>query len=245
MSLRLSRRSAAAAASACSRPLWLIDLDNTLHDASWTLMGEINRRMTRYIVDQLGVDEAEASALRQTYWHRYGATLLGMVRHQGTDPHDFLAKTHPAPDELAAFLKFERGLASRIARLRGERWLLTNAPRVYTHRLLESMRIARLFDRLICIEDMRAMGQLRPKPSTWLWRRLIQIADRAPSQITLIDDSAENLLGAHRAGMRTARVWVSKTLRDRTRAQLRPVSIRRPHYVHHQVNSLSALVRLP
>ena len=26
-------------------PLWLIDLDNTLYDASWRVMGEINRRL--------------------------------------------------------------------------------------------------------------------------------------------------------------------------------------------------------
>ncbi|HSG21190.1 MAG TPA: haloacid dehalogenase, partial [Burkholderiaceae bacterium] len=33
-------------------PVWLLDLDNTLHDASHRLMAEINRRMTNYIMSR-------------------------------------------------------------------------------------------------------------------------------------------------------------------------------------------------
>ena len=75
--------------------LWLFDLDNTLHDASWRLMKEINRRMTLYIQERLNLDEEQASALRTRYWKRYGATLLGLVAHHGVDAADFLEKTHP------------------------------------------------------------------------------------------------------------------------------------------------------
>ena len=36
--------------------------------------------------------------LREHYWQRYGATLLGLVRHHGTDPEHFLHHTHQIPD---------------------------------------------------------------------------------------------------------------------------------------------------
>ena len=78
-----------------ARPLWLIDLDNTLYDASWRVMGEINRRMTAFMAERLSLSEQQASHLRERYWHRYGATLLGLVRHHEIDPYEFLAQTHP------------------------------------------------------------------------------------------------------------------------------------------------------
>ena len=64
-------------------PVWFFDLDNTLHDASHAAFGATNRAMTEYIVEHLGIDFDAASALRQHYWHHYGATLLGLVRHHG------------------------------------------------------------------------------------------------------------------------------------------------------------------
>ena len=147
-----------------SSRLWLIDLDNTLHDASHRIMAEINQRMTHYVAEQLGVDLAAASAVREQYWRRYGATLLGLVRHHGVDPEDFLAKTHPADHELPTMVSHRPGLAQKLRRLRGRRWLLTNAPRHYTMGLLERLGIQRSFDRLICIEDMSCLLYTSPSP---------------------------------------------------------------------------------
>ncbi|TKI19420.1 HAD family hydrolase, partial [Bacillus pumilus] len=80
------------------RPVWLFDLDNTLHHASHAIFPAINEAMTRYIVDALSVDRAEADRLRLRYGRRYGATLLGLTRHHPIDPHDFLRVVHTFPD---------------------------------------------------------------------------------------------------------------------------------------------------
>jgi putative hydrolase of the HAD superfamily len=45
--------------------------------------------------------------IRQDYWVRYGATLLGLMRHHGTDPDTFLQETHQFPD-LKRMLVFEK-----------------------------------------------------------------------------------------------------------------------------------------
>ena len=82
----------------CSGKVWLFDLDNTLHHASPHIFPHINRSMTEYIERHLGVGQLEATAIRQDYWVRYGATLLGLVRHHGTDPDHFLRETHQFPD---------------------------------------------------------------------------------------------------------------------------------------------------
>ncbi len=222
--------------------LWLVDLDNTLYDASWRVMGEINIRMTRFISQALGLSIDEASRLREHYWHRYGATLLGLVAHHGVNAREFLKATHPDHD-LPQYVRPIRGEAARLSKLQGERWLLTNAPRDYALHALEIIGLGRSFDRVITIDDMVVCGRLCPKPSIHLMRRLLRLSGRKASQVALIDDHDENLKSAHRVGMRTARIWASRTAKQRARASGRPLSIRRPSYVKLQVNSLASLVR--
>ncbi len=225
-----------------ARPLWLIDLDNTLYDASWRVMGEINRRMTAFMAERLRLPEPQASHLRERYWHRYGATLLGLIRHHKINPDEFLAQTHPHHD-LHHFVPASRGARHRVRQLPGERWLLTNASRRYALRLLQLLGLRRCFHRVIAIEDMKILGRLRPKPSMLLMRRLLRESGRPAGRIRLVDDHNENLQAAHRLGMRTARVLVSKTVQMRARDSGRPLAARRPSYVRLQVHCLRSLIR--
>lgn len=205
-------------------------------------MGEINRRMTRYVAQQLNLSDQAASDLRQHYWHRYGATLLGMTAHHGVDPHDFLAQTHPHHD-LAAFVRRARGGRLRIKRLSGVKWLVTNAPRAYAEQVLKLLGLRASFDRLIAIEDMVLCGRFRPKPSSLLMRQLLRASRRPAHEVRLIDDHDDNLRTAHRLGIRTARVWASKTALSQARHSGRPLAIRRPSYVRLQVHSMASLLQ--
>lgn len=74
--------------------IWIFDLDDTLHNASAHIFPVMNRAMTQYIMDELSLSEPDAHALRQHYWRIYGATLKGLMRHHGTNPHHFLLETH-------------------------------------------------------------------------------------------------------------------------------------------------------
>jgi hypothetical protein len=86
-----------------SNPVWLFDLDNTLHDASHAIFPAISANMNTYIARVLGDGVTPASqeavdAARIGYWKRYGATLLGMIRHHHVDAADFLRRpTTSAP----------------------------------------------------------------------------------------------------------------------------------------------------
>lgn len=225
-----------------SRRLWLIDLDNTLYDASWRVMGEINQRMTGFIAERLGLSWPQASALREHYWKQYGATLLGLVRHHGVCPHDFLYRTHPHA-ELPQFVRSIQGERARIRRLAGEKWLLTNSPRAYAQQVLDLIGLSRSFSRIVAMEDMYLCGHFRPKPSGLLMRKMVRASRRSPQDIVLIDDSNPNLKAAHRLGLRTARILASATVRQQARHSGRPLQARRPSYVRVQVNSLQVLIR--
>ena len=123
--------------------MWLFDLDDTLHDASFAIFDAIDRRMTDYVERALGVERAEANRLRLLYWRRYGATLLGLVRHHGVDAGHFLRETHDF--SVAGLLRAERGLGRLFARLAGRKVLLTNAPHAYAGSVLRGWRCTAIF----------------------------------------------------------------------------------------------------
>ena len=72
-------------------------LDDTLHDATNAAMRQLTQAMSEYMVRELQITPAESDALRRRYWQRYGATLLGLVRHHGVKPAHFLHDTHLLP----------------------------------------------------------------------------------------------------------------------------------------------------
>ena len=204
--------------SVASGRVWLFDLDNTLHDADPHIFPHINRAMTAYVAQQAGLDEAAASALRETYWRRYGATLLGLMRHHSTDPHHFLHHTHQF-DDLPGMVVYERTLHLVLRRLPGAKIVFSNAPRQYAEAVLDIMGVRQAFDALCSIENMR----FRPKPGIHGFLHLIREHRLDPTRCILVEDSAENLKTAKRLGMRT--VWISREPRCPAWVDLRLKSV--------------------
>ncbi len=204
--------------SATARRVWLFDLDNTLHDASHAAFGPTNQAMTDYIVQHLGLQRQEAAALRQHYWHRYGATLLGLIRHHGVAAGHFLEQTHLHP-ALEQRLRTSAHDRSALKRLSGRKYVLTNAPRRYTLRVLRALRLEDSFDGVICIEDMSMFGELRPKPDARMFRHLAARLRVRPTQCVLVEDVLDNQRSARRVGMTT--VWMQRYLNGRFRGHVR------------------------
>ena len=190
--------------------VWLFDLDNTLHDAGAWVFAQMNDTMRRYVVDTLGVTPAEADLLRDKYWRRYGSTMLGLVRHHDVSPAHFLHETHRFPGLEQRVTGHRHDLAA-IARLRGRRIVLTNAPRAYTMRVLGALGIVHLFEQVLSIEDMRMFGDWRPKPDRRLLRRVAVRLGVHPSRCVLVEDSLDNVLAARRVGMQP--VWMQRFAR--------------------------------
>ncbi len=187
------------------RRVWFFDLDDTLHDASHAIFGAIDTRMTDFVQHHLGVDRAQADHLRLHYWRRYGATLLGLIRHHGVDAREFLRRTHDF--EVAGLLRIERGLGDVIGRLPGRKVLLTNAPGAYAGQVLRAARLHRHIPVRYAIESLRLHGRYRPKPSISMFRAVLareKLAGRANAgRAVLVDDSAGNLKAARAAGFST------------------------------------------
>ena len=203
---------------------WVFDLDNTLHDAGPHIFPHINRAMNEYLQRHLGLDEEQAGALRRHYWQRYGATLLGLMRHHDTDPRHFLETTHDFPD-LKRMLRREPALRGMLARLPGRKLVFSNSPVHYSAAVLRLLRIAHLFDGVFSIEHTR----YRPKPDVAGFLRLLKTWRIRARRCIMVEDTLVNLKTAKRLGMKT--VWVSRAATA-------------PPYVDIRVGSVLRLPRL-
>lgn len=218
--------------------VWLFDLDNTLHDAGAQVFPALKTSMTLYMQQQLQVDEAEANRLRGVYLARYGATLLGLIRHHGVQAPHFLHETHQLPG-LEQYVGGHRHDFAVLRRLRGRRFILTNAPRAYALRVLDALRIGHLFDGVLSMEDMFCFGHCRPKPDA---RMLLMVAARlgvAPSRCVLVEDTLVHQKAARSVGMGT--VWMQRFARRGPAGGMRWSM--RPAYVDRVVRGLRPLLR--
>lgn len=204
-----------------SRRVWVFDLDDTLHDASSHIFPVMNKAMTQYIMDALDIDEPNAFKLRQHYWHVYGATLKGLMRHHDVDPHHFLGNTHDQLD-LENMVSLSKKLRHCINTLKGRKVIFTNAPRNYALRVVNLLGISDLFELIFSVESTK----FHPKPSVRGFRQLLRTIKANASDCVMLEDNLSALMTAKRMGMKT--VWVSKALH-------------KPSFVDLRINNVLAL----
>ncbi|MCC2597717.1 pyrimidine 5'-nucleotidase [Pusillimonas sp. MFBS29] len=213
--------------------VWLFDLDNTLHDCSKGIFNAIDGAMGRAVASTLAIEAEAADVLRKTYWQRYGATVIGMVRHHGVDARRFLALSHDFP--IAPLVHAETGLGRKLKRLKGRKILLTNAPLFYAREVLNTLGILHHFEYIWGIDQMTLQGRMRPKPSLALMRQVLTRLAVPASQVVLVEDTLRNLKGARQIGMRTVHVFHPETPFSSTHRG-------RSHYVDLRVNSVGQLL---
>lgn len=201
---------------------WVFDLDNTLYPVA-DIYDEIGARMTAYIARTLSLGDADALALRERYFHQYGATVVGLAAHHRVDAHDFLADVHNADYSVLAP---DPELAELIATLPGRRIIFTNGGGGHAERALSRLGLDNLFDTIV---DIERCG-LAPKPQRAAYEALLRECGIAASGALLVEDTLRNLEPAHALGFTTALV-----------GPIHPEP--RPAYVDHWAQDVKALLR--
>ncbi len=201
---------------------WVFDLDNTLYPVA-AIYNEIGERMTAYIARTLALGRAEAVAVRERYFHQYGATVAGLAAHHGIDAHDFLADVHNADYSV---LSPDLELAELIGGLPGRRIIFTNGGGGHAERALDRLGLTHVFETIV---DIETCG-LTPKPQREAYERLIEGCGIDPRETLLIEDTLRNLEPAHALGFTTALVGA-----------VHPEP--RPAYVDHWAHDVKILLR--
>ncbi len=205
-------------------PVWIFDLDDTLHNASAHIFPVMNDAMTQYIQENLALENSAADHLRQHYWKVYGATLKGPMRHHGVNPHHFLNETHKFPDLNERVIQTKR-LRHMLNSLNGRKVIFTNAPRDYALRVLDLLGISDIFKLVFSVES----SQFHAKPTVRGFQTLLSSIRAKPSDCIMLEDNLAALMTAKRLGMKT--IWISKQLN-------------KPNYVDYRLPSVLGLTHL-
>lgn len=220
-------------------PVWLFDLDNTLHDASHAAFARLDVAMNAYIARELRLDAERADFLRLDYWRRFGATLLGLERHHGIRAAHFLEDTHRLPG-LEADLRGNARDRAALRALPGRKFVLTNAPASYAKRVLTALDLADCFEGIVSIERMRLFGHLRPKPDVRMFRVVLARLKLPAARCILVEDTLAHQRAARAAGLRS--VWMQRYLwRNAHGPEVGARLRRKPAYVYARIRSLLKL----
>ena len=178
---------------------WVFDLDNTLYSPHVRLFDQIEQRMTRFVMDTLRVDQAEADRLRALYWREHGTTLAGLMREHGIEPDPYLVAVHDISFDA---LDPDPGLRARISDLPGRRIVYTNGSAPYAERVIDKRGLSGVFDAVYGVEH----AGYRPKPERAAFEAVFSRDGVTPGRAAMFEDDPRNLAEPHAMGMRTVHV---------------------------------------
>ena len=175
---------------------WVFDLDNTLYPHHVDLFAQIDKNMTAYVSDLLGLDFDEARALQKKYYYDHGTTLAGLMHHHGVDPHHFLEAAHLI--DYSPVLA-DPDLADAIKALPGRKFIFTNGTVKHAEAAARALGVLDHFEDIF---DIVAAG-LTPKPARGTYEKFVELHKIAGPNAVMFEDLARNLVVPKALGMTT------------------------------------------
>lgn len=175
---------------------FVFDLDDTLYPRSAGLHGQMLARVWLFIQEITGCSPEDATALHAHYYETYGTSLVGLQRHHGVKPQDFLAFVHEI--DLSGLAESAE-LRLALEALPGRRLVFTNGSHAHAERVLARLGIADLFEAVCDIAACDFIG----KPERAAYETLLARHSVAPARAIMFDDRAVNLAVPHALGMQT------------------------------------------
>jgi putative hydrolase of the HAD superfamily len=163
------------------------------------LFDQIEVRMTKYVMDAVGVGKDEANRLRVKYWKTYGTTLAGLMREHDVDPAPYLHDVH---DIDFTVLNDDPYLASLIRQLPGRKIVYTNGSAPYAENVLRARGLENIFDAVYGVEH----ADFHPKPDRTAFETVFGKDGVDTSTAAMFEDDPRNLAAPHEMGMRTVHV---------------------------------------
>ena len=199
---------------------WVFDLDNTLYSPAVRLFDQIEVRMTKFVMDKVGVDLDRANQLRVEYWQTYGTTLAGLMREHDVDPAPYLHEVH---DIDFSVLSEDPYLAGLIKDLPGRKIVYTNGCEPYARNVLAGRGLTEVFDAVYGVEH----AGFRPKPEQAAFEAVFALDDLSADCGAMFEDDTRNLAAPHAMGMRTVHVAPQPAHHD---------------HIHHHTDDLAAFL---
>ncbi|MFY9639720.1 MAG: pyrimidine 5'-nucleotidase [Rhodomicrobium sp.] len=213
--------------------LWIFDLDNTLYPAECNLFAEIDRRMSAFIQDLLGLDPQAARKVQKDLYYEHGTTLSGLMTEHGVQPEAFMDYVH---DIDLAPVQHSPELGEAIARLEGRKFIFTNGSARHAERVAQKLGVLDKFDG---IYDIAAGGYI-PKPKPEAFKRFLDFCSGANCKAAMFEDLPHNLEAAHALGIVT--VLVKSDYLDHPSQHALKAAEALPAYIHFETADLTGFL---
>lgn len=177
---------------------WVFDLDQTLYHKSSGVENEVVNNLRRYVAAALNLSINEAEAKTLPYYKQYGATVLGLMKHDNVDPTHFIETIYwELP--LSGIPKGDTGLRALIKSLPGRKVIFTNGSRYHAQRVLAHMGLDGVFDTIVDI----SVANYHPKPMREPFDAFFAETGIDPRTAAFFEDSVRNLEVGKSYGMTT------------------------------------------
>ena len=175
---------------------WVFDLDNTLYPHHIDLFAQIDRNMTAYVAELLGLEHDEARKLQKQYYFEHGTTLRGLMHHHGIDPHEFLEAAHRIDYSP---LPADEGLSEVIKALPGRKFIFTNGTVKHAEAAARALGILDHFEDIF---DIVAADYV-PKPAGATYDKFASLHRVETRKAVMFEDLPRNLVAPKELGMKT------------------------------------------
>ncbi len=182
---------------------WIFDLDNTLYPPTSSLFPQVEKRMTEFICERLGLEHDKAKEKQKLYFKEYGTTLRGLMDFDSIDAHEFLDFVH---DIDYSHLGEDEALGDMLGKLQGRKIIFTNGSVSHAKSVLDRLGIRSHFD---FIFDIVGAGFV-PKPHFSGYDILFKEASIDADRCVMVEDIAKNLSYPYDCGVAT--VWIENDL---------------------------------
>ena len=188
-----------------TRPLretetWVFDLDNTLYPAKCRLFDQVDKNITRFIMQFLGLEWDDAYGLQKGYFRQYGTTMNGLMTMHDADPHEFLEFVHDI--DLSPVEPNPR-MDAALAKLPGRKIIFTNGSTAHAEGVMGALGVTHHFEAIFDI----VASDYRPKPERIVYDKFVADHNVNPTRAVMVEDMAHNLAPAHEIGMTC--VWIT------------------------------------
>ena len=187
---------------------WIFDLDNTLYDIKLSLFKRVSIRITQFIINYFGITKNEALKLQRELYLKYGLTLRGLIVEKKIEPQDFLKYVH---DVEFPELKIDNELKSLLSKLKGKKYIYTNASYQHAKNILTLLGVMEEFEYILDIEATDFI----PKPnieSYQIIKKKLCLRNKDMEKAIFVEDTARNLVPAKNLGMST--VWMENSFNE-------------------------------
>lgn len=186
--------------------VFLVDLDNTLYPSELGVFDLVDRRINEYMIRYLGMKPEEVPRKRIEYWHTYGTTMAGLMKHYGIDPYHFLEFTHDI--DVSDKIKPNPLLREKLKKLECVKVVFTNAPLKHAQKVLELLGVIDLFVDIFDIISADFIG----KPHRYPYQKIIELTKA--KKYLMADDMENNLKTAKELGIFTVYVGDRSSVGD-------------------------------